>query len=36
VLELTAEEFEARFHDSPVRRLGLEMLRHNARRCLKL
>ena len=34
VLELTAEEFEARFHDSPVRRLGVEMLRRNARRCL--
>jgi epoxyqueuosine reductase len=35
VLEWTAEEFEARFRDSPVRRLGLERFKHNARRCLK-
>jgi len=35
VLELTAEAFEARFDGSPLRRLGLERLRHNARRCLK-
>ncbi|MCX5644931.1 MAG: DUF1730 domain-containing protein [Phycisphaerae bacterium] len=35
VLELTAEEFEARFHDSSVRRLGLDMLKRNAWRCLK-
>jgi epoxyqueuosine reductase len=35
VLELTTEGFEARFHDSPVRRLGLEMLRRNAKRCLE-
>jgi epoxyqueuosine reductase len=36
VLELTLQEFEARFHDSPVRRLGLETLKRNARRCLEL
>jgi len=35
VLELTAEAFEARFHDSPIRRLGLEGLTCNARRCLR-
>ncbi len=35
VLELTAETFEARFHDSPVKRLGLETFRYNARRCLR-
>jgi epoxyqueuosine reductase len=35
VVELTAEAFEARFHDSPVKRLGLEMLKRNAQRCLK-
>jgi epoxyqueuosine reductase len=34
LLELTAEAFEARFRDSPIRRLGLEMLKYNARRCL--
>ncbi len=34
VLEWTSEEFEARFHDSPIRRLGLEGLKHNARLCL--
>lgn len=36
VLELTTREFEARFHGSPIRRLGLEMFQHNARRCLRL
>ncbi|OHB66604.1 MAG: tRNA epoxyqueuosine(34) reductase QueG [Planctomycetes bacterium RBG_13_62_9] len=36
VLELTAEEFEAKFHDSPVGKLGLDLLKSNARRCLKL
>jgi epoxyqueuosine reductase len=35
VLELTTEEFETRFHDAPIRRLGLERLKGNARRCLK-
>ncbi len=35
VLELTPEEFEVKFRDSPVRRLGIEMLKRNARRCLK-
>jgi epoxyqueuosine reductase len=35
VLELTPETFEARFHDSPLRRLGLEGFQHNARRCLE-
>jgi epoxyqueuosine reductase len=34
VLEWTSEEFEARFRDSPIRRLGLERLQHNARLCL--
>jgi len=33
VLAWTPEEFEARFHDSPLRRLGLENLQHNARLC---
>jgi epoxyqueuosine reductase len=36
VLEFRPAEFKARFRDSPVKRLGLEMFRHNARRCLKL
>lgn len=31
VLELSTEEFEARFHDSPVRRIGLAKLQRNAR-----
>jgi epoxyqueuosine reductase len=35
VTGLTPEEFETRFHDSPIRRLGLERLKCNARRCLK-
>ena len=34
VLELTPETFEARFHDSPLRRLGLEGIKQNARKCL--
>jgi epoxyqueuosine reductase len=34
VLEWTSEEFEARLHDSPIRRLGIERLKHNARLCL--
>ena len=34
-LELTAETFETKFHDSPVKRLGLETFRYNARRCLR-
>ncbi len=33
--ELTPETFEARFHDSPLKRLGLEGVRCNARRCLE-
>ncbi len=35
VIELTPEAFEAKFHDSPIRRLGLDGLKNNARRCLK-
>lgn len=35
VLELTPEAFEARFHDSPIRRLGLEGIKGNARRCME-
>jgi len=35
LLELTPETFEARFHDSPLRRLGLDGIRCNARRCLE-
>jgi epoxyqueuosine reductase len=34
LLDLTVADFEARFHDSPVRRPGLETLQHNARACL--
>jgi epoxyqueuosine reductase len=34
VLEMTNAEFETRFHDSPIRRLGLERLQRNARLCL--
>jgi epoxyqueuosine reductase len=34
LLELTPETFEARFHDSPIRRLGLEKFKCNAGRCL--
>ncbi|MEN6424498.1 MAG: tRNA epoxyqueuosine(34) reductase QueG [Phycisphaerales bacterium] len=36
VIELTPEAFDARFHDSPIRRLGLDALKNNARRYLKL
>ncbi|MCU0917243.1 MAG: tRNA epoxyqueuosine(34) reductase QueG [Planctomycetes bacterium] len=36
VLAWTTEEFEATLHDSPIQRLGLEMLQRNARRCLRL
>ncbi len=35
LLELTPETFEARFHDSPLKRLGLEGIKHNARKCLE-
>lgn len=35
VLELTPEEFDARFHDSPIRRLGLDAFKNNGRRCLE-
>ncbi len=35
VLEVTPETFEARFHDSPLGRLGLEGIKCNARRCLE-
>ncbi len=34
VLEWTSEDFEARFRDAPIRRLGIEKLKHNARLCL--
>jgi epoxyqueuosine reductase len=33
VLELTPGTFEAQFHDSPLRRLGLEGIKQNARKC---
>ena len=33
LLGLTPETFEARFHDSPIRRLGFDLLRRNARTC---
>ncbi len=35
VLELTPETFEAKFHDSPLKRLGLEGVKRNARGCLE-
>lgn len=35
LLDLTADAFETRFHDSPIKRPGLEMLKHNARICLE-
>jgi epoxyqueuosine reductase len=35
VLELTPEAFAARFHDSPLRRLGWEKIKCNARRCVE-
>ena len=34
ILSLDAESFEARFGDSPIKRLGLEGLKRNARICL--
>ena len=34
ILNLDAESFEARFADSPIKRLGLEALKRNARICL--
>jgi len=34
LVELTPEAFEARFHDSPIKRLGLDLLKRNAQRCL--
>jgi len=34
LLDLTADAFEARFHDSPIQRPGLEMLKRNAQSCL--
>jgi len=35
VIELTPEAFDARFHDSPIRRLGLDAFKNNGRRCLE-
>ena len=35
VLELTPETFEARFHDAPLRRVGFERIKCNARRCVQ-
>jgi epoxyqueuosine reductase len=35
LLNLTPDAFEARFHDSPIQRAGLERLKHNARVCLE-
>ncbi len=35
LLDLTLADFEARFHDSPLRRPGLEILQRNARACLQ-
>jgi epoxyqueuosine reductase len=34
ILDLTAEAFDAEFADSPIKRLGLEALKRNARICL--
>jgi epoxyqueuosine reductase len=34
ILSMDAESFEARFADSPIKRLGLECLKRNARICL--
>jgi epoxyqueuosine reductase len=34
VLDLSVESFEAKFADSPMKRLGLEGLQRNARMCL--
>ncbi|MBN2183003.1 MAG: tRNA epoxyqueuosine(34) reductase QueG [Sedimentisphaerales bacterium] len=35
VLSLGAESFDAKFHDSPIKRPGLERLKRNARICLE-
>jgi epoxyqueuosine reductase len=35
VVEFTPEAFHVRFHDSPIRRLGLDRLKDTARRCLR-
>ncbi len=35
LLALTPEAFERKFRDSPIRKLGLEKLQYNARRCLE-
>ncbi|MBP7049695.1 MAG: tRNA epoxyqueuosine(34) reductase QueG [Phycisphaerae bacterium] len=35
VIEMTPETFQSRFHDSPIRQLGLDKLKDNARQCLK-
>jgi epoxyqueuosine reductase len=35
LLALTPVVFETKFHDSPIRRLGLEKLKYNARCCLE-
>ena len=34
ILQLKEESFKTKFHDSPIRRTGLEMLKRNARICL--
>jgi len=34
ILNLSAESFDARFSESPIKRLGLEGLKRNARICL--
>jgi epoxyqueuosine reductase QueG len=34
ILDLTEEGFEARFADSPIKRLGLSLLKRNAQICL--
>jgi epoxyqueuosine reductase len=36
LLDMDAGTFEVRFHDSPVRRLGLAQLQQNARACLQM
>jgi epoxyqueuosine reductase len=35
LLEMNAGTFEARFHDSPIKKPGLETLRRNAQMCLQ-
>jgi epoxyqueuosine reductase len=35
LMDLTPADFEARFHDSPIRRPGLETLQRNVRACLE-